>query len=281
MAVLGGLLCARPAGADAAEPTAAAARLAWLQSRAAEADRALAALIAELQRAVDAGRRASALVIQGERPPAPEFEAAASAVGGATDEAAYAENMTARLGGTAAAVAPAHDALPDGPMASSLPGIAAQLTSAGEASGPFVAHRQAADATLAALGDGLAALEDDDPRQALAALDRADAALADVASWLDPPVVLPLWLDTTGALLSSARRMARAAIDGDAAALGRASRAYRAATTEARRADTALALAISESGAALAATPLRRLADTLAAAIQQRQAVASLMQMAR
>lgn len=281
MVLLGGLLAARPADPEAAEPTLEASRAAGLRASAAEAERALDALIRELQRAVDAARRGSALVIEGDLPPGPELEAAALAAGEATDEAAFAANVAARLDGTLAAVAPALGPLPEGPFGASLPGIASQLRAAAEAGGSFVERRRASETTLRALADALAALQAGEPRAALRALDAADAARAVVAGWDEPPVVLPYWIDTTGAMLAAARRIAQATIDEDADEAKRAGRAYRRAATEARRADTALALAISESGAALAANPLRRLAEAMARATEQRQAVASVLQAAR
>jgi hypothetical protein len=232
----------------------------------------------ELQLAIDAGRRGSALTIEGDRSPAPDFEEAAATAAAAKNEAAAAQGITAALDGTLAAVDPGFGPLPDGPDALALPGIGAQLTSAAEASDRFVERRGAAESTLEALAEALAALQDNEPSSALDALDRADAALRIVAGWDEPPVVLPFWLDTVSAMLAAVRRIAVATIQDDAAAAVRAGRAYRRAAEEARRADTALALALSESGAALAATPLRRLADALAAAAAQRDALAAVLQ---
>ncbi|HYN63621.1 MAG TPA: hypothetical protein VES36_03375 [Candidatus Limnocylindrales bacterium] len=277
--VLGALLAARPAAADDAEPAVAVERLALLRTAAETADLRLEALIAELQRAVDAGRRGSALTVEGDKPPATEFEAAADAAARAAVMAIVVGQTTASLDGTLAAVAPAFGSLPDGPRAVALEGSGLQLTRAAQASGSFVNRRHSADDTLAALADALAALDDDDPIAALAALDRADAARAEVAAWEQPPSVLPYWLDTTGGMLHAARRIAEATIDGDGVAAAGAGRAYRRAAEKARRADTALALAITESGSALASVPLHGLADALATATAQRDAVTSVLQM--
>jgi hypothetical protein len=89
--------------------------------------------------------------------------------------------------------------------------------------------------------------------------------------------VLPLWLDTTGAMIEAARDIAQATIDRDSDAAARAADAYRRASEEARRADSALAIAIAESGNALAVTPMRRLAAGLAAASAQRDALLSVL----
>ncbi len=179
----------------------------------------------------------------------------------------------ARVDGTLAAVAPRRGPLPPGPSSTLFPGISAGFTAAAEAADPFVERRQATEQTLDGLADALAALEDDDPRRALAELDRAQAALNTVRDWDEPPTVLPFWLDTTGDLLTAARRIAVASLAGDADAVARAAARYARAADDANRADTALAIAIAESGSSLAATPLQLLADALEAATIQRQAL--------
>jgi hypothetical protein len=278
--LLGAVLAARPAAADQADPPTAAGRLAVLRAAADTADEGLDALIAQLQEAVDAGRRGSALTIAGNQAPAPDFEAAAAAAARAADMAISVERIAVWLDTLLAAVAPTFGTLPDGPGAVAVEAFGLQMTAAAQASGPFVARRHAADDTLAALADALAALNHDDATSALAALDRADAARAVVARWEEPPSVLPYWLDTTGGMLAAARRIADATIAGDEAAAARAGHAYRRAAEQAGRADTALALAMTESGAGLASVPLHGLADALAAAIAQRNAVAAVRQMA-
>jgi hypothetical protein len=277
--VLGAMLAARPAGADAVDPPTAAGRLAVLRDAAQTADHGLEALIVELQQAVDAGRRGSALTVAGDQPPAIDFEEAAAAAARAAEVATGVERTTSSLDAMLAAVVPSFGSLPDGPRAVALEAFGLQMTEAAQASGAFVSRRHAADDTLAALADALGALDHDDPTAALAALDRADAARAVVAAWEEPPSVLPYWLDTTRGMLAAARRIADATVAGDGAAAERAGRAYRRAAEEARRADTALALAMTESGAGLATVPLHGLADALAAATAQRSALASVLQM--
>ncbi len=274
--LLGAMLAARPAGA-AADPTVAAARKAVLRHEATQAATRVDALIDRLQAAVDAGRRGSALVIEGDQSPRADLLKAAAAIDAASDEAALASAAAATVDGTLAAVAPHRGPLPAGPSTTLFPGISAQFTSAAEAADPFVARRQATEQTLDALGAALAALDDDDPRRALTELDRAQDALNTVREWKDPPTVLPFWLDTTGELLTAARRIAAASLAGDADAVARAADRYARAADDAKRADTALAIAIAESGSSLAATPLQRLAEALEAATTQRQALAEIL----
>jgi hypothetical protein len=279
--LLGALLTARPAAGDAADPPTAVERLVALRAAAERADLAMAALLRELQRAVDAGRRGSALTVEGDPPPAADLEAAGDAAARSAPLAIKVEQATTSLNAILAAVAPSFGSLPDGPQAVALERIGLQLTAAAQASGPFVERRHAADDTLAALADALAALEIEDATGALAALDRAYAARAKVAAWPEPPSVLPYWLDTTHAMLGAVRRIAQATIEDDPDDAAQAARAYRRAADQAHRADTALALAMTESGAALASVPLRGLADALAAVMAQRETAAAVLSMGR
>jgi hypothetical protein len=276
--LLGLLLAMRPADPAVADPALAAHRLRVLQELATTDDLRLAALTAELQRAVDAGRRGSALIIEGKTPPTGDLQAAADAAARAAGLAMASEQADRAVDGTMLSVAPGGlTVLPAGPRSGELIGIDGQLREAADASAPFVKRRKAAAATLDALGAALASLDADDPDAALRALDRAHSARATVAAWPSPPLVLPYWLRTTGGMLFAARRIAHATLAGDAAAAERAGRAYQRAARNARRADTALALAISESGASLASVPLQRLADALESATDRRAAMASVV----
>jgi hypothetical protein len=275
--LLGVLLCLRPAMADTADPTLAAARADVLRQLAAEDDDRLAALMGELKAAVAAGRRGSARIIAGKVDPGADLETAADAAARAAPLALASERADAALDGALPSLAPGLGSLPAGPTSGELVGIEDQLRTAAAASIPFVERRHAAEATLAGMRDALAALKADRPAAALDALEYATAARRTVAAWPSPPTVLPFWLDTTGAMLSAVRRIAIATSEGDVAAAERAGRTYRRAAQDARRADTALALAISESGAAIASTPLGRLADVLGEASARRAAVASVL----
>ncbi|HEX6654920.1 MAG TPA: hypothetical protein VF153_01785 [Candidatus Limnocylindria bacterium] len=274
--LLGWMLTLRAAPADAADPSLAASRAATLQRVSALDDGALAALIGQLQKAVDAGRRGSALVIQGETEPGPALEEAAQAAARAAELAVDSARADTTADGTWNCIRPA-EVLPSGPSSSDLLGIDGQLRDAAADSGPFVARRRAAEQTLDAMRRALAALDADQPKAALAALDRAAAARATVANWPQPPLVLPFWLRTTNRMLHAARDIAKATLAGDVVAARQAGQAYERAANHARRADIALALAISESGAGLAAVPLRRLADALEAATSRRTSMASVL----
>ncbi|HET6380821.1 MAG TPA: hypothetical protein VFH63_07265 [candidate division Zixibacteria bacterium] len=276
--LLGALLAQRPAPPDAADPTLAASRFAVLREVAAVADGALQRLEEAVTAAIDRGRLASALTVEGDEPPSSVYLEAARAAEAAAGPASEAATAVAGLRAVWPAVDPAAPGLPDGVTAVDLLGIGSQLREAAPAADAFVELRLAAGRTLAALDDALAALDADDPGAALAALEDAERARQRVAAWDEPPVVLSVWLDTTGRVIAAAREITAATVAGDAERAERAVAAYRKAVEGARQADIALALAISETGAGLAATPLRRLADAAAAIVAQRAAVASVLQ---
>jgi hypothetical protein len=270
-------LAARPAAATSADPPGEAARQAWLVATADAADAALARLQVEIEAAVDSARRGAASIVSGEDPPGPPLIEGAAVLEAARDEVAQAAAATARLRGTLACARPDAAGLAgDGAVPTEVVSIAVQLRASASAAEPFAERRWAADATLAALSDALAALDGDDPEGALAALDDADAALELVAAWDEPPPSLGYWLATTGELLGAARAIADATLAADPAAAAAAAAAYRAAAATARDADRALALAIAEAGSALAVVPMRRLADALAELIALRADIAAI-----
>lgn len=275
--LVGGVLAARPAAADSADPQAEAARQALLAEAAGAADAELARLQVELETAIDAARSGAAAIVSGEDAPGPSLIEAAAVLEASRDEVADAALAMSRLRGTLACARPdAAQLAGGGAVPDQAVGIAVQLrASAGEAE-PFVERRWAAEATLGALSDALAALDDDDAVTALAALADAEAQLEVVAAWEEPPPSLGYWVETTRQLLTAARAIADATLAGDPAAAAAAGEAYRAAATRAIDADRALALAMAETGSALAVVPMRRLADELAELIALRADVAAI-----
>jgi hypothetical protein len=275
---LGAVLSQRPADAAASDPPRREARRQALASVALAADAELERLEAALQEAIDRGRQASALTVAGEERPSPAYEVAASAVESAAAPASAAGDVVAELRAVQAAAGGLGAEVPVGASAVDLLGIASQLREAAPAADEFVELRLASARTLSALDEALASLEAEEPDAALEALDAAADARTRVAGWEEPPAVLPVWLETTGRVIDAARDIARATLDGDLARAESAVAAYRMAIDGARQADVALALAISETGAGVAVTPLRRLADAAAATAAQRAAVASVLQ---
>lgn len=277
VALVGGVLAARPATADSADPQAEAARQAWLAETADAADAALGRLQIELETAIDAARTGAASIVSGEEAPGPALIEAAAILEASRDEVEDAALVMSRLRGTLACARPGSSQLAGGgAVTDQAVSIAVQLRASASEAEPFVERRWAAEATLAALSDALAALDDDDAETALAALDDADATLEVVAAWEEPPPSLGYWVETSRELLTAARAIADATLAGDPAAAAVAGDAYRAAATRALDADRALALAIAETGSALAVVPMRRLADELAGLIALRADVAAI-----
>jgi hypothetical protein len=274
--LVSGGLAARPAAAASADPAGEAARQAWLVTTAGATDVALERLQVELEAAIDSARRGAALIISGEEPPGPALIESAAVLEASRDEVTQAAAATTQLRGTLACARPgAAQLAADGAVPDEVLSVAVQLRASASAADPFVERRWAADATLTALSNALAALDGDDPHGALVALDEADAAMEVVAAWDEPPPSLGYWVQTTGALLGAARAIADATLANDPAAATAAAEAYRAAAATARDADRALALAIAEAGSALAVVPMRRLADALAEVIALRADVAA------
>jgi hypothetical protein len=256
---------------------AGARRTEALAATAAVAADALAAMAADLEVAIDHARQGTALVVDGEEPPAPELRTASEAVLAAVASASNAGQAVDALRGMLAAVRPDERPLPSPADPTALTAIAGQLVAAAEAAGPFVERRRAAARTVERLGAALAALDDDDPVGALARLDEARAAHGVVAAWEQPPRVLPVWLETSAALIDAVEALAKASLAGDEAAVEAAGAAYRSAAERARQADAALAISVAEAGSAVAALPLGRLAEAAAQVNELRLQVASFL----
>jgi hypothetical protein len=138
--------------------------------------------------------------------------------------------------------------------------MAAQLRSGAVAATLFVERRHATEEVVDALAAALAALDRDDPTTALTALGQADAPLALLDDWEQPPPLFRYWMTVSQDLIDAAGDIASATLAGDEAAVRAAGVRYAEAADRARGADNALAVALSEEGSAISATPLRRLA---------------------
>jgi len=241
------------------------------------ADAALGRLDARLELAREHARRGTALTVSGDAP-APELTTAADLLAGASDEADAARRELLALDGIAAAILPGVivPALSYGGTELEL--IAAQLRSGATAATLFVERRHATQAVVDALAEALAALDRDDPTGALDELTQADAPLALLRDWEEKPPLLRYWMEVSVDLLGAAREIARATLNDDPTALRAAAERYAEAAQAARGADNAVALTLSEEGAAVSATPLRRLAGVADEAEEARSGLLPLLQ---
>jgi hypothetical protein len=260
---VGALFGQRPAAAASADPVAAAAQAGNTRAHAARAGDLLEQLRSRIEAAIAEGRLGAALTVQLGDQPGPRFEAAGRLLAAADPLVSRVRGALTDLAGdlaVAGKVGGAPDlALQPGRLAS----ISADMTSTGAAADGFRGLHQATATLLDALSNALANLEDGRPAAALDALGPADAALAQVHEWPGQLATLPVWADTTGRLLAAVRRLAVAVRDGDDAAARSAAAAYRAAASDARHADTALAIAIAEGGNAVSGTAMAAAAEAL------------------
>jgi hypothetical protein len=269
-----GLRSPDPAHAD---PAGALARAEALADAAGAADAALARLSAELERARDHVRRGASLTVSGEAP-APELTAAADVLAGAGDEADGARRALVVLDGMAAAVEPGATVPSLTYGGPGLEQLAAQLRSAADAATLFVERRHATQAVVDALAAALAALDRNDPTTALEELRAADAPLALLAEWEQRPPLLRYWLMISVELLDAAGDIARATLAEDPEAVRAAATRYAEAADAALGADNALAVTLSEAGAAVSVIPLQRLAALADEAAEARAALPLVLQ---
>ncbi|MEO8251372.1 MAG: hypothetical protein ABI578_02735 [Chloroflexota bacterium] len=275
--VVGVGLGLRSADPSRADPPVAADRMATLRAAAAAADGAVTRLNMALASALDHARLGAALTVAGDADPAAELILAAERLAADSTTADAARRSLAALAGTTAAIAPG-TAVPA--LDYNTPGllvIATQLRASAEAATVFVARRHATETIIGALGRALAALDRDLPASALEGLDTATAPMQLLEAWEGRPQLMQYWMTTSGRLLEAARGIATATLAGDPANVKAAAARYAEAAKLAQGADNALAVSLSEEGAAVSGTPLRRLAVAASEAKDLRAALQPLV----
>ncbi|HET8777106.1 MAG TPA: hypothetical protein VFN76_05560 [Candidatus Limnocylindria bacterium] len=269
-----GLLSVLGPGAPRPEVQTAARRLIF--EAADEADAALSRLVRDLAPAVDAGRIGSARAVAGDEPPGPKLSEAAELTRAAEASAADARRALGALERARHAADPDAAALEPVVEAGELDSIAAQLDASADVADEFAAMRARAGAVVAGLGAALTALDGGDVPAARRELEEARDLHTVIADWDVGLVTLPVWLDTTDAMIGAVERIITATEHGDADAAERAADEFAALSADAATADRALQIAISEGGGAVAAVPLERLAAVLAAATDARATIAGI-----
>lgn len=264
-------------GSGGPDPAVERAARALVLDRAAGADAALAALERALVPGLDAGRRAAALVVAGSKAPGAELESAATEVEAAEVTARDARRAVEALEGARMAFGVAQPValdLPEGELAS----LAAQLRATAPAADAFAAMRGRAEGLVERLEEVLVALEAgslDGARDGVAAV-RADHDA--LAAWPVNLVTLPVWLETTDAMIGAVEEIVEATESGDRAAALAAAEDFASLAEDAAPADRALRIAIGEGGSSVTAAPLSRLADLLRTVGSTRLDVASIVQ---
>lgn len=263
-------------GAGGPEPSAALAARRLVLDRAEAADAALHALEQAIAPGLESARRGSARVVSGNASPGAELRAAATALASADPVAAAAQRAVDALEGARRLVgsgASIELELPQGEVGS----IAAQLDGTAAGADAFADMRRRTEGLVGRLDAALVALEAGSLAEArdlvAAARDDHDA----LAAWEVELVTLPVWIDTTDAMIGSMETIITATEAGDDASANEAARAFAAIAEEAGPADRALRIAIGEGGSAVTAAPLGRLADLLREVAVTRLEVASIM----
>jgi hypothetical protein len=277
VAVAGGILLLGPGGPSPAVEVAA--RRAILRT-ADEADVALSGLAAALVPAVDAGRAGSARAVAGDEAPGPMFADAAELTRAAEAKAAAAREALVALNRARNARDPGASEIEPVAEPGELDSIAEQLSAAAETGDEFAAMRDRAFSVIGELDDAIAALDAGDLAGARDHVGRARDAHTAVAAWDVGLVTLPVWVETTDAMIAAVDRIITATERGDATAADAAAGEFAALSDDAATADRALRIAMGEGGSAVAAVPLERLAAVLSAVSDARAAVASVREAA-
>ena len=265
-------------GGGGPEPSAALAARQLVLDRADAADAALLALERAIAPGLDAARRGSARVVSGDRPPGVELRAASAALASADPAARAAQEAVDALEGARRLVGAGEEIQLDLPRGE--PGsIAAQVEGTAGAADAFAEMRHRAERLVDGLEAALGALEAGSLAEARTLVAAARDDHVALEAWEVELVTLPVWIDTTDAMIGSMETIidaTEAGDDDDAAAA--AAREFAALAEEAAPADRALRIALGEGGSAVTAAPLGRLADLLREVALTRLEVASIVQ---
>lgn len=264
--VLGGVIGLRSPNQAYADPAAWHLVVDRIAAERAAAQSALTALRDAIATAIGEGRQGAALTVAGSSQPGPHLAACGRQLAAADRLVGDVQDDLRLLGAWLAVTSPGTPAPTLGLVPGELAATGGQLVSAADAADAFAAMRGDTEATLASLRDAFAAIDAGEAAAALQATSAANASLARVSSWQGSLDTLPVWVDTTRALIDAIAAMAHAIEQHDAAAAVSAEARYRQAASDALQADNALAIALAEGGSAVSS-------GALASAAQEQGAV--------
>jgi hypothetical protein len=252
--------CAATLSADVAGVARSRDAVRLLHERASAAASDLDALAARLSEATDAARAGAARTVTGDEPPGPSLEAAARLLEDAEPVASAARAAVDALRG-AIQLAGAGVAVEQPVETGELSSVAAQLRATAAAADAFAEMRRRTERVPVLLDQALAALGRGDLDEAERLADAARTDHDAVSAWEVDLVTLPIWIETTDAMIADVETIVRATRAGDRAAAEAAAQAFAGRSDEATTADRALRIAIGEGGSAVSGAPLRRLAE--------------------
>lgn len=250
-------------GGRSTDPAGELAARALVVERAAAVVAAADALESSLEPAVDAARRGAARVVAGSEAPAPELVAAADRLRRAEPAAAELRGAARALDGALRAWRPDEASFEMRLERGEIGSVASQLEATAATADEFAAMRRRSEGLAGSLETALAALEGGEIEEAerLAGLARTDHDA--LTAWENELLTLPVWIETTDAMIGDVETIIAATRAGDATAAAAAAAAFAARADEAATADRALRIAMSEGGGGVTAAPLGRLADIL------------------
>lgn len=264
-------------GPGAPDPAAHIAGRALILERAAAANLVLAELAAALDPSLQLARSGTARIVTGDDAPGPSLVEAGTAIGALDGLAGRVRKALAALDGARAALATGTPPISPPAMSGELGSIGAQVAGTGPAADTFAEMRRRAAFVTASIGEALTALDRDDLGEADRIVAEARGAHDVLAAWDVDFVTLPVWLDTTDAMIGAMETIVRATRDGDHTAAAAAARDFAALEPEATTADRALRIAIGEGGGAITSAALGRLVGVLRAIDDARAEVATIL----
>jgi hypothetical protein len=251
-------------GGGAPRPEIAIGANAAVVAAADDALDAIDRLEAQVAPALDAARIGGARVVAGESDPAEPLTAASDEIVAAAPAATDLRAAVAELERARAARHPSVDPLPPAPDAGQLLSIAGQLGGTADAGASFAEMRRGAESVSSGIADALDAA-------AAGRLDEADDHLAASLASVDAvreleesAPALSLWIDTADAMIGAVQELVDAVRIGDAERADAARGNFDAAAESAAQADRSLRIGLGETGNAISAAPLQRLAEVRA-----------------
>jgi hypothetical protein len=247
-------------GGGAPRPEIARDANAAIVAAAADSLVAIDRLEAQLARALDAARMGGARVVAGQSDPAEPLASASDGLVSAAPAATELRDAFARLERARAALDPGAEPLPPAPEAAQLLSIAGQLASTADAGASFAEMRRGADSVSRSIIDALDAAADgrlDEANDHLAASLLAVDAVRDLE---ESAPALTVWIDTADAMIDAVQELVDAVRTGDVKRADAAQADFDAAAEGSAQADRGLRIGLGETGNAIAAVPLQRLA---------------------
>ena len=218
-------------------------------------------LEAELAPALDAARMGGARVVAGESDPAVPLTSASEGLVSAGPAAVELRNAVAELERARLALDPGAERLPPAPDPGQLLSIAGQLASTADAGASFAEMRRGAESFSASVVDALEAAAEGRLDEADDHLATSLAAVDAVRDLEESAPALTVWIDTADAMIGAVQELVDAVRTGDAERADAAQADFDAAAEGAAQADRALRIGLGETGNAISAVPLQRLAE--------------------